>query len=915
MESTTVLFQLEGLPFSVNKKDVQAFFRDSSLMEDDISILKDAEDRCLGLAFVRFHTELEASVATRHCGIEIGGNRVSMKQTTFQDMVTTKQRLESASSHSTRRKISEPISVSPERKGLGLRSPTGPNHSATQRRSEERSKAIHRLPFQQMESVASMRESVERQRNRSRSPHRTRAGGSGSSYQPKGSPYSSHSSGTQHEPANHRQEKVARHQYGREEPWAEGLRETAAHQQRIDSRSSHVEMMTWSSSSSRGSARSDAMAEREARAREELKRDATGPSSSSVYRQHQMGSSDGMDHLHYQPGSRVREVEERKGQFRRKTYNMELVHGSLGDRTPGTEDHRGYSGGRFRDIDARGGHSGSRSNEVEVRGRHLGSSNREVEVRGRRSGSRNREVETRSGHLGNREAESRGGYLGSRSREVEVQSRQMGSRHREEHDYRGHLGSRNEEGSRSGHSLERGDAVGYKSSLDHSRPSVRRDANSGDMLDVPPAYVVKLMGFPPWFAFKEIRHMLGRSVTVIHGGIHFVKDARRPTAFVSVDGDSSYDNALRLDGLAINKQCTLTVLGSRHPKRDKGGSEGDDLRRVLEKKREPKNHSSHDSSSSSKRSSYTGKRSDHSPVPHRRHSPEVASRDHSYSPGRAQKLADEFWGTGSHSDQRAEYPTTHTGEGVRPRSYPTQWQGENGHFVQGLHGFHTTEVEGQPLQQADFQSQVEGGFMEAALEYPEYFTREELEYTGEHTQQPRFTAPFSSQPEYSEDYIALGGVPLDNVFRVPTSDTEDASLRPSYPRGRGEQNTPPAPDSTLSSVVHVVNKGRDSSGVLLSEYRHSEGSSGGHGRVTRADMPTTVRCANLPTSVVVTDILGFLHDDSLSYDSVRIQCDDNGKPTGKCFITFPTQQQAVRAVRRHSNQRLKENKVSLELVL
>ena len=940
MESTTVLFQLEGLPFSVNKKDIQSFFRDSSLIEDDISILKNTEnDRCLGLAFVRFHTELEANVATRHCGIEIGGNRVTVKRTSFQDMVTTKQRMESADSHSTRRKISEPISVSPDRTGPGLRSPTGPSHL----RSEERGKAIHRLPFQQIEAVASVRESVEKKRNRSRSPHRTRAGGITPSYQSRGSPHGSHGSGAHHEQSSHRHEKVVRHQYGRDGLWREGLREAAGQQQRSDPRSNHMELMTWSSSSSRGSGRSEAASERESRTREEPRRvDVTGLSShsSSVYRAHQFGSSDGVDHLHYS-GNRIHELEERKGHYGKRSHEVELLHGLSRDRTLGKEDHRGYSGGRYREVEIRGGHSGSRNREMEVRARHLGSSNREVEVRGGfsrsgnrevddrggysgsrnrevgarggHSGSRNREVEFQSGLLGSRsrEVEVRGGPLGSRNRDVEVRDRHSGSKNRGEQDYRGHWGGHDGEGSRSGHLRdlrERGSAVGYQNSLGPSQErSALQDTNSAT-LDTPTTHEVKLMGFPHWYAFKEIRHMLGRSVTVVHGGIHFVADARRPTAFVTVDGDHSYENALKLDGLAIDKQCTLTVLSCNHPRPDERRNEGDDLRRVLEKKREPKYPNSHDSAN--KGGAYASKRSS-SPLPHRRLSREAASRERSYSPGRVQKLADEFWATGSHTNQHTGYPTTQTEDRVETQSYPIQWQDENGHLVPDLPGFHTTEM-GQSLAHADFQSQVESGFMEAAMEYPEYFTREELAYTGEHTQRLRYNTPFS-QPELSEDFT-VGSMSQDNVFRVSTSEGEDIAHRRIVPIVRG-QGASPAPDGTLASVVHVVHKGKDGSISMPSEYSHSDGPSSGRGVVTGADRPTTVRCANLPTSVVVTDILSFFQDDTMNHDSVRIQCDDKGQPTGKCFVTFPSYQRAVHVVRRLSNQRLKDKKIILDLVL
>ena len=486
---------------------------------------------------------------------------------------------------------------------------------------------------------------------------------------------------------------------------------------------------------------------------------------------------------------------------------------------------------------------------------------------------------------------------------MDVRGRRSGSRSNEEEDHRGHWGGRDGEGGHSGRDLRnRESAIGDKGPLRRSQGHSAQQDNSTAMSDMSSTHEVKLMGFPDWFAFKEIRHMLGRSVTVVHGGIHFVADARRPTAFVTVDGDLSYENALKLDGLAIDKQCTLTVLGCSRRRPNGGRSEGDDLRRMLEKRREPRNPSSSESGS---RSAYTRKHSS-SPVPQRR-SREVTSRERSYSPGRAQKLADEFWGTRSHSDQYAEYPSTQIeGAQVRMQSYAAQWQDENGHFMPDASEYHHAEV-GQSLARGDNQPQVESGFMEAAIEYPEYFTREELAFTGEHTQSLRYSAPFSSEPELSEDYT-MAGVALDSVFQVPASDA--IAHRPIMSTVRGGRGTPPAPDSTLASVVHVVQKAKDGSIAMSSRSRRD-----GPSMVTGEDTPTAVRCANLPASVVVTDILGFFQDHTVSYDNVRIQCDDKGQPTGKCFVTFPSYQQAVLAVRTCSNQRLKDKKIIVDLVL
>lgn len=63
-----------------------------------------------------------------------------------------------------------------------------------------------------------------------------------------------------------------------------------------------------------------------------------------------------------------------------------------------------------------------------------------------------------------------------------------------------------------------------------------------------------------------------------------------------------------------------------------------------------------------------------------------------------------------------------------------------------------------------------------------------------------------------------------------------------------------------------------------------------------------VRVEGLPYHVTVPQILEFFHGYELSYDNVRIQCRDDGSPSGKAFITFPSERHA-RLSTQHLNKR------------
>ena len=64
---------------------------------------------------------------------------------------------------------------------------------------------------------------------------------------------------------------------------------------------------------------------------------------------------------------------------------------------------------------------------------------------------------------------------------------------------------------------------------------------------------------------------------------------------------------------------------------------------------------------------------------------------------------------------------------------------------------------------------------------------------------------------------------------------------------------------------------------------------GGGGGMMGSDKRRVVRMEGLPYNVTVSDIMGFFqgYGYNVTYESVRIQCRDDGSPSGKAFVAFP----------------------------
>ena len=75
-----------------------------------------------------------------------------------------------------------------------------------------------------------------------------------------------------------------------------------------------------------------------------------------------------------------------------------------------------------------------------------------------------------------------------------------------------------------------------------------------------------------------------------------------------------------------------------------------------------------------------------------------------------------------------------------------------------------------------------------------------------------------------------------------------------------------------------------------------------------------VRVEGLPYDVSVPQILDFFHGYDLNYDDVRIQCRDDGSPSGKAFITFPSDRHARVAIQQLNRRYINGRYVELILV-
>lgn len=75
-----------------------------------------------------------------------------------------------------------------------------------------------------------------------------------------------------------------------------------------------------------------------------------------------------------------------------------------------------------------------------------------------------------------------------------------------------------------------------------------------------------------------------------------------------------------------------------------------------------------------------------------------------------------------------------------------------------------------------------------------------------------------------------------------------------------------------------------------------------------------VRLEGLPYEVNVRDIVEFFRGFHVEFEHVRIQCREDGSPSGKAFVTFPSEKHATSAVQSHNRQYILGRYVELILV-
>lgn len=98
---------------------------------------------------------------------------------------------------------------------------------------------------------------------------------------------------------------------------------------------------------------------------------------------------------------------------------------------------------------------------------------------------------------------------------------------------------------------------------------------------------------------------------------------------------------------------------------------------------------------------------------------------------------------------------------------------------------------------------------------------------------------------------------------------------------------------------------------LMSLMDSSSGGGGGGGSMSERRV---VRVEGLPYHVSIPQILEFFHGYDLGYDQVRIQCRDDGSPSGKAFITFPSERYARMASQQLNKRYIGDRYVELFLV-
>ena len=149
-----------------------------------------------------------------------------------------------------------------------------------------------------------------------------------------------------------------------------------------------------------------------------------------------------------------------------------------------------------------------------------------------------------------------------------------------------------------------------------------------------------------------------------------------------------------------------------------------------------------------------------------------------------------------------------------------------------------------------------------------------------------------------------------------------------HSRGRAENRDPydTQYDTTNPSssrhgdILREIDDGED---LFTSNHRSSGGNvdyGGGHTNSrpssgTSSTKERTLRVAGMSPSTTISDIVAFFKNYGVEYESVRVQCFEDGSPNGKAFVTFPSERLASAALHDLNRRSLKGDFVELQSVI
>ena len=165
---------------------------------------------------------------------------------------------------------------------------------------------------------------------------------------------------------------------------------------------------------------------------------------------------------------------------------------------------------------------------------------------------------------------------------------------------------------------------------------------------------------------------------------------------------------------------------------------------------------------------------------------------------------------------------------------------------------------------------------------------------------------------------------------APNYQRVDRSGHPDYPtRGGGGGTLSVATDGGYTTSAYSASHGQPGLSRHGERGYNRGGAGGGYpedvSHMRLAPLPPIaaesshrdqrmIRMEGLPYDITVQDILAFYRPFTLNYEAVRIQCREDGSPSGKAFVNFPAEKYAKAAVQELNKRYLAGRMVELFLV-